>query len=203
MPRIRKRSHFLAYVALSIVICGCSASPQTNQDAKRFNNLLVIGVGVDYEGRSRFERKLVSDLKAEGVNATALYVAAGGNKPIEREAIKALVEANGYDSVLISRVLSRDSETSQNSGFAGAKAVRKDGGAVNLFRYDYVDLSEPAVLDIKLSIRFSTELFAATDSQRVWAIEAEVSKKDQLEYVINEASETIVRRLKKDKLIGP
>ncbi len=90
MRRIRQRPLFLALAALSVISSACSTTTQTVsaegassiQDA-RFGNFLVIGVATNYEARSRFERKLASDLRGSGVAATALYVSAGGNKPTE------------------------------------------------------------------------------------------------------------------------
>ncbi len=209
MPRIRQRPLFLALAALSVGISGCSASTgsvtserASSHEGTRFNNILVIGVAADYEGRSRFERKLASKLRASGTAATAMYVAAGGNKPIEREAIEDLVKNNGYDAVLISRPLSRDADASMKTGSVATKAVRRDGRPIDLFRYDYEELNEPVTWNVDLSITISTELFAASDSQKVWAVETDVSKKESLEDLINEASEKIVRRLKRDKLIG-
>lgn len=208
MRRIRQRSFFPAFAAFSIIITGCAASTQTvstsqasSHEGTRFNNFLVIGVGNNYEARSRFERKLASELKATGVSATALYVAAGGNKPIVREAIEELVSANGFDAVLISKPVSRSTESSMKTGSAATKAVRK-GGGIDLFRYDYEELNDPVTWNVDLSVTLSTELFAAHHSQKVWTHDTKVSKKESLEDLINEASERIVRRLKKDQLIG-
>lgn len=208
MPRILKRFLFSVLIVLSAGILGCSASTGSvtkvgasgYQDSP-FSNILVIGVADNYEGRSQFERKLTADLKASGTNATAMYVVAGGNKPIAREAIEELVQSNGYDAVLISRVLNRNAEASMKAGSTGAKAIRKDGGGIDLFRYDYEEINEPMTLDVNLSVAFTTELFAASDSQRVWAIESSISDKDYLEQVISEAADIIVRRLKRDRLI--
>jgi len=179
-----------------------STQGASNFDGAAVKNILVIGVAVDYEGRARFERKLASELKGAGVNATPLYSVGGGNKPIDRDAVQALVKANGYDSVLISRVLNRDSDASVKAGSSGAKAIRKDGRPVNLFRYDYEELNEPVTFNIDLSVTYTTELFEAVNNDKIWAIESTISKKEVLEDLINEAAETIVRRLKKDRLIG-
>lgn len=208
MRRSRQRYLFLALAALSAGISGCSASTgnvsterASSHEGTRFSNILVIGVANDYEGRSRFERKLASELKAAGTDATALYIAAGGNEPVEREAIEALVKANGYDAVLISKPLSRGADPSMKTGSAATKTSRK-GGGIDLFRYDYEELNEPATWNMDFSVTISTELFAASDSQSVWAAETKVSKKETREELINEASEKIVRQLKRDRLIG-
>lgn len=209
MPQIRERFLLSVLAILSAGIVGCSASTggisteraPDHQDSP-FSNILVIGVAADYEGRSQFERKLAADLKASGTNATAMYAVAGGNKPIARESIEALVQSEGYDAVLISRVVNRNADAAMKAGSAGAKAVRKDSGAIDLFRYDYEEINEPMTLDVNLSLVFTTELFAASDSQRVWAIESSISDKDYLAQVIDEAADIVVRRLKKDRLIG-
>jgi hypothetical protein len=148
-----------------------------------------------------FERKLASGLRAAGADATALYIAAGGNKPIERKAIEDLVKANGYDAVLISKPVSRSADPSMKTGSAATKASRK-GGGIDLFRYDYEELNEPATWNVNLSITISTELFAASDSQKVWSTETKISKKDSLEELVNEVSAKIVRQLKRNRLIS-
>jgi hypothetical protein len=71
-----------------------------------------------------------------------------------------------------------------------------------LFRYDYEELNEPATININLSVTIYTELFAADSSEQIWALESKISKKEYLEELINEASEKIVRQLKRDGWIG-
>lgn len=207
MRRIRQQILSSAVAVLCVILSACSTTTGTTQGATNkggatFNNILVIGVANDYEGRTRFERKLASKLKEEGAAATPLYVAAGGNKPFEREAIEELVKANGYDAVLISRVLNRNSDATVNAGTTATKAVRKDGGPVNLFRYDYEELNEPVTFSIDLSVTLSTELFETTNSERMWAMESTISRKENLDDLVNEAAETIARRLKKERLVG-
>lgn len=90
---------------------------------------------------------------------------------------------------LVSRVLNREADTAVKTGPTGAKEVRKDGRPINLFRYDYEDLNEPMMLDIDLSATLSTELF-------------ETAGKDTVEDLVDETAETIVRRLKRDRLVG-
>ena len=208
MRRIRQRSLLFTLAIMSVAIGACTAATQTvsteqasSAAVSRFSNILVIGVADDYERRTRFERRLASELKASGTAATALYVAAGGNKPIEREAILDLVNSNGYDAVLISKPLNRNTNAEMKTGSAATKTTRRDDGALHLFRYDYEELNEPTTWKLDLSVTLSTELFAAKGSQKVWAVETDVSKKESIEDLINEASEKIVARLKRDRLI--
>lgn len=209
MRRFDQRSLYIALAILSVFVSACatttgtvSTSGAARDDIAPFNNILVIGVANDYESRTRFERSLASELRASGTSATALFVAANGNKPIERAAIDELVKSNGYDAVLISKPLSRDTTTEMKAGSAGAEATRRDGGVLDLFRYDYEELNEPATWSVGLNVTISTELFAADNSRKIWAAETQVSSSESLEALINEASEKIVHGLRKDKLIS-
>ena len=186
---------------------GCSTGGQTVEsreaaaDASGYNNVLVIGIGEDYEGRTRFERKVSNDLADAGISATAMYVAAGGNVPISREQVVELVEANGFDAVLISRVLARDASTSIKEGSTATKAVRKDGRPFDLFRYDYEELNEPTDVDFQVGVTMYTELFSTAQDKQVWALESNIAAKDYMDLLINEASEKIVWQLRRDKLL--
>ena len=207
MNRVSKHISSLGALFALLLAAGCSTISQpvddTNAaaDAAGYNNLLVIGVADDYEGRTRFERKLSNDLADEGVTATPLFVAAGGNVPISREQVVALIESNGYDAVLISRALDSDASASVRDGSAATKATRKEGRPLDLFRYDYKELNEPSDVDFRFGVRMYTELFSTTQDKQVWALESNIAAKDYMDLLINEASEKIVRQLRRDKLL--
>jgi len=196
------------FLALCIFFAGCSTSTGSNAtnaeskaSASKFNNLLVIGVAHDYDGRARFERTLVSQLQARGTKATAYYVAAKGNNPIDRESIKNLVETDGYDGVIITKVLNRDTNTSVKTGAAATKTVRKDEGALKLFRYDYEELNEPATLNVNVTATISSELYETSNGDKVWTFESQLAKKDMVSEVVDDAVAKIMKRLRRDRLV--
>ena len=209
MRQICQRLLYLALASAPLVLTACSSSSQAVKTESSpgtatagFSNILVIGLANDYEYRTRFERKLVSELKKSGGSATALYVAAGGNEPIEREAIEQLVRKNGYDAVLISRPLNRDTAAQMKTSSPGAKAVRKNDGALKLFRYDYEELNEPVTWGVDLSITVLSELLTTKDKQIAWAVETKISTKDSIDDLIEEAARKIVSRLQRDRMVG-
>ena len=192
-----------------LVFAGCSSTAQkvtsttdVDYQGAGFNNILVIGVANDYNNRSRFERILVTKLAEHSVTAVAYYQAIGGNKPIERESVRRLVDAEGFDAVLITRVLNRDIDANSKSGSAVTKSVRKDEGALQLFRYDYQELNEPPTLSFDVSVKLSSEVFDTNSKSRVWAIEAEISKKEVMSQIVDDAVAIIIQRLQRDGLIG-
>ncbi len=208
MNRSRQSLAFSGALLALLLAGGCATSGRTTAgtDAasveSSYSNVLVIGIGEDYEGRTRFERRLSGDLEDEGITATPLYVAADGNVPISRELVVALIETNGYDAVLITRMLASDASTSIRDGSTATKSVRRDGRPLDLFRYDYEELNEPTDVDFRLGVTLYTELFATEADKEVWALETTIEAKDYMDLLINEASEKIVRQLRRDKLLG-
>lgn len=188
-------------LSLCFLVVGCSASTGNTSSETTFKNLLVIGVAHDYDGRSRFERTLATQLGNRGTSATAYYVAIKGNKPIDRESIENLVKTEGFDGVIITRVLNRDTDASMKTGGAATKTVRKDQGALKLFRYDYEELNEPATLNVNVSITISSELYETGNGDKVWEFESQLAKRDMVSRVIDDAVDKIMRRLRRDRLV--
>lgn len=192
----------LMSLTLAVLISACSTPAATkstsaagSETLNRIENILVVGVAQDYDGRARFERTLVSELKNRGLEASAYYQAVGGNKPIDRETIESLVKSDDFDAVLITRVVNRDTETSVKTGSAATKTVRKDNA---LFRYNYQELNEPETLNISLSLKISSQLFDASNGDVIWELETTISQKDMISEVVDEAVEKISRRLDRD-----
>jgi len=206
---VRRFRQFSFLSVLLVFLAGCSAptksgssSDAANYQGRGFENILVIGKAEDYDGRARFERTLVSQLKAAGADAKAYYLAVGGNKPIDRATIEELVESDKFDAVLITRVLSRNTDPTVVAGSTATKSSRRDDGALHLFRYDYEELNEPASLNIDVSVLLSSELFDTSNGELIWSAESSVEKKEMVSEIVDEVVSDIIRGLEKKDLIG-
>jgi hypothetical protein len=201
---VRKILFILAFFA--VVLSGCAATGTTSADpdpAKvSYSNFLIIGVAGDYNNRAYFERSVVSGIRAKGSSARAFHVVAPGNKPITREAVKDAIESGGFDAVLVTRVLATDSDLDVRSTVTGTKVTRKDGGVLDLFRYDYEDLDEPMSLELNTKVTLATEVYSAASEQMVWSFDSVSSATENVGQLIEDAAEDVVRRLDRDDLIG-
>jgi len=194
---------------IATLVASCSSGPRTVASAdvpsyagSGVRKILVVGVADNYESRTRFERKLASDLRYAGTQATAYYVLTGGDKPIIREAIEESAIEQGFDAVLISRVTGRDSDAKMKSGPAAAKATRRDADdLLDLFRYDYEELNEPETLDINVNMTIRSELFSLPAGDTLWSVETSLSDVKTLSELIDATSTAVVERLQSDGLI--
>jgi hypothetical protein len=196
----------LLLIAVSAVASGCattsntSASPDLAKVA--YSNFLVIGVAGDYNNRAYFERSVVSGIKAKGSSARAFHVVAPGNKPVTREAVTEAVASGGFDAVVVTRVLNTDIKIDASNSVAGAKATRKDGSLVNLFRYDYEEINEPLAMEFNTKITFATELYDATSEQLIWSVETTGARQENIGVLIDETAATVVNQLNRNNFIG-
>ena len=167
-----------------------------------FNNFLVIGVAGSYDNRARWERMMASKISAQGASASAYYSIVGGEQEINRDTVINAVRANSIDAVLLTRVQSQESDVTVKRGASTAKVSRKNDRPVDLFRYDYEVLNNPETINVAMTLVLSTELFAANDEKRIWAIESTIADKENVAYLIEDAIDMIVGELSKDHLIG-
>lgn len=201
---------FFPSFAIAVLIAGCASSAGTREayedpgysDAT-FSNFLVIGVAGSYNNRAYFERSVVSGLRARGASATAYYNVVSGNEPIDRDSVIQAVNDNGFDAVLVTRVLGQQSEIDVKNRSAGAKASTIGGRPINFFRYDYEELNEPAQINLAMTVTLVTELFSAADEKMIAAFETSSRNAETVNHLIESSAAAIVDRLARDNRIGP
>ncbi len=208
MHHLLTKSACVATIAFSLIIGACTQTKSTktfdttNKESYKAQNILVIAIAADYDSRARFERDLANALKRSGTAAAAYYSVGGGNTPIDRDSIAELVASDGFDTVLITRVMDSNANVKVKKGSARAQAIRMQGGGVNLFRYDYETLNDPMTLHINLDVVMSTEVFSTASDDKVWSIQLDFSHMKTIDALISKSIDSIVRQLKKDRIIG-
>ena len=208
MHHLLSKSACVTVIAFSMFFGACAQTKSTktydttNNESYEAKNILVIAIAADYDSRARYERNLASELRKSGVSAAAYYSVGGGNTPIDSDSIAELVASDGFDTVLITRVMDSNANVKVKKGSARAQAIRMQGGGVNLFRYDYETLNDPMTLHINLDVAMSTEVFSTASDNKVWSIQMEFSRMKTIDAVISKAIDSIVRQLKKDHIIG-
>lgn len=205
---MRQLSRLAVLFGSLLVLAACASSSRVVSTLEgpayqgpAFRNLLVIGIADSYNNRATFERTLAQEISESGAGATALYTLVDKDTPIDRATVEKVLDGSSFDAVLITRALNRDFKSTAKTGSPSAQAVRKEGGAANLFRYDYKELNEPATLSMELNIVIGSELFSAESREKVWAIEADISDQASIGVLVVDASNVITSRLRKDGLI--
>jgi hypothetical protein len=189
--------------ALSLAAgCASTANVDPGFSGQAFRNILVIGVAADYDGRALFEREMVSRIRAAGGSATAYYRVVGNNPPISRDDVVGAVRSGGFDAVLLTRVKDQQLTTSVKSGSTETRADTVGGSVFNLFRYDYQELNEPDIVDLKSTVVLTTELYSAADEQKVWTVDTTTRNQASIADLVENQADAIIARLKRARLLG-
>ena len=53
-----------------------------------------------------------------------------------------------------------------------------------------------------MSVSLQTELFAASSKQKVWSVESTIANKSDVEEIIDEAAKTILKGIKRGRLLA-
>lgn len=209
MTRQSAIRNLLTALAVSALVLACASPAKTTRtlhdpayaDAV-FSNILIIAVGENYDARAQFERQLVAAIKSNGGAATAFYTIAGNKPQLVRDDVIKAIDDGGFDAVLVTRVKGQESTVDVVSGAPDTKTTRRSGTAFDLFRYDYEELNDPDSVQVSTSVVVVSELYATNDKKKMWVIESSASSTDGTGVLIDKEVETIIRYLKKDKLIG-
>lgn len=90
----------------------------------------------------------------------------------------------------------------ERQGAVDAQATTKGGNVFNCFRYDYEELNEPASIDLTGSVVLTTELYAAADQRKTWAVETTARDMANLSDLVDGSAAATVRRMQRDGLIA-
>lgn len=210
MRQIQKSKVTTTATILAALMLAACAAPVTvvktfddpAYTASQFRNVLVIGVAGSYESRARFERLLSAKLSDTGITAVAYYSVIGRNQEITKSDVVNAVRSRGFDSVLLTRILSQESLVVEKRGASTAKATRKDNGPVDLFRYDYEVLNNPSTINVESTVVLLTEFYSAADEKRIYAIETTMTDKENVSLLIDETVNAIVAKLQKDQMVA-
>ncbi|MEJ2129024.1 MAG: hypothetical protein P8X81_09270 [Woeseiaceae bacterium] len=201
------KNRILFYLQLAVATCmiaACGSTSTVTADAdsdKQFGNFVVIGIAGDYDTRAHLERQVVSQLRREGAQASTYYSVVGGNKPVTREAVGAVVAEHGFDAVLAIRRIDGDVELKVTKSRTAIDATPIGGRFLNLFRSDYTDYTNPGSIDLAARATLAVELYDVTSQDIVFSFDHETRQDTDIGLLIDQTAVAVVRRLDREKLI--
>ena len=199
------------WIALGLLtaglVSGCASRDRVehvyNADlATPFENLLVVAVYSDADGRRDFETAFVRALRASGTGARYSLEFMRSTETIDREALVRIAADAGADGVLISRPIRIEGKAELKRNRSSAASERRhDIPLADFFRYDYVEFRDPDAFDIATSVLIETDLYRVADETNVWrAQSASINRATRYEIVTAEAR-ALTSALARDGLI--
>ncbi len=191
---------------LLALVTACATTESTSRfhvdEDVSYSSFLVIGQAGNYNSRSEFERLIVSELRERGASAAAYHVAVGGDVPISRDSIRDAVQSGEFEAVVLTRALSGGTDAHLRTGATDTLATRRDNGLLDLFRYDYREVTDPTALDLEVSVTIVVEVYDMKGEALVWSSKVSTPEVETIAELLSEAATAVIDRLEHDNLIG-
>jgi len=164
-------------------------SPSITQDFKP-QKVLVAAI-VPGSNRTQMEKEMIAQLGARGITAVASEEFFANGSEVTREQVEQVVQANGFDSVLVSSYKGMEQDTHYEPDMTyGAFVGTYYGGWAGYSRGAY-RTTESAIVE--------TNLFDAKgEGEKVWSATTSTFEPDNAAKEIPQLVETIVLRMEKD-----
>ena len=170
-----KKITVLAIAALLLVAC---AGPQVKRtqpleassDAP-YKNVLVLSLFKSFDMRRFFEREIVKQLEASGINAVAATSVIDFNTPLNRDSVIDAVTRANSDALLVTQLL--DSETTARYRDRSPESTYniRPTYYYNVWSVEYTEYVEPPGLETRHELTMATEVFSVSTRKPVWTIE--------------------------------
>ena len=198
----------LIAVCATLLLGACSRPTEVSSTwhesptaSRPYGKILVVGISADPRQRRRFENTLASKLEARGVTAWPSHQAMDADLEVNREAVLKIVASTGADAVIVSRLVNQEISTQEFADRTGIKTRRKTGTAIDFFRYDYDEYHEPAYLEVRTTVTLSTDVYETPRAELVYSLQTTTFDKESGFEILEEATTSIVKRLRRDRLI--
>jgi hypothetical protein len=177
---------------LSLLLTGCANADQLAETSKdpaftsTVSKILVVGVHADSNVRGMFENSLVRALRTAAAEGESSLARMGSAQAVSAETLLAAAERADADAVLVTRVLSVETNESEDPGFAAAVRPHAE---------------DPLTSAATSTVSVRSDLYTVANQAKVWSAESTTFDKANLFGVIDGITAAISAKLRSDRLI--
>ncbi len=162
-----------------------------------YKHVFVIGVSNDSSVREQVEHEFVQQWTTHGVKAVASSDLLPAATPLSRETVAPIVKSNGFDGVLVLRVLEKRSIQPGETGYLKAD-TEAQGDAENLNTAMQVLLAPPVSTSPYRLVSVAANFYDVASSQKLWATFTETKVRKDIPKKIHKFVSLILKRFYAD-----
>ncbi len=193
--------------AIAIAAAGAGAVAAKKDDGKaatesRARKVLVVMVATDPSTRSSVEDVVAGEISLRGTAATASHVLFP-ELPKERGPFEQKVAAEGFDAVVVGRLVARDDKSTYKEGTESYQAHYLGQDFWGGYWYTYSEVYLPEYLSKETRVRVRADFWRGTGQggKLVWSGTTDVFDPMTLSQAAREIGVSIAKALSKAKLI--
>ena len=186
----------------SSIIASCATTDLMDswKDAElnhSFQHLMIIGVSDSQQTRQIYEKYFVAELKKHNITATPSYTLISSKQKINREVVVAAIKNTDIDAVLVSYLISADTEVKHrdsilNTGYSAEVGSNQVSATIISNRGQSRD-EEIFVL--------KNDLYDANSKSMVWSAQTKSVGPESIDQVVREVIAILVKAMLNDKVL--
>jgi len=203
---ISTRRSALLLLTLATLTGGCSTARLASNwidpayTAGKFKKVLILGLAPQEGTRNMLEGRMVEEFKKQGVEAVASTTVMPGDRQPTKDDVKAVVEGQGFDGVLISRLIGSRDEVSYTPPTYAVPYPYYNGlysyyGTVGPMVYS------PGYIDQYRVYTIETNVYTVRDAKLVWSVVSETFDPTNINKAVDDFVYLIADELHKDGLL--
>ena len=163
------------------------------------HRILVVGVAQTPLGRRTYEDRFAEALRAGDTHAVSSYQLLPSRDRLTKEALEGVVRREGFDGVIVTRLLEVAAETTY---VPPSTHVVASGGYHGYYGRHYDVVHTPGYTRTTEIVRLETQLWNADDSQLAWGITSETFNPTSTSDAIASVTKKLVEKLSEDGLLA-
>ena len=206
------RIQLLFGIAFLLSACAADIRISTLQEVPEsadtpYENILVIALAKSFDVRRYLEKEIVLQLSERGTDAVASTTMMDSRTPVTRQTFVAMVDEIGADSVLVTQLVSFESEGTEKTRRPETTYNIRPTYYYNVWSVELTEYMEPPGMEYANTLVLATQLFSVLEEESVWTIETDfhfVHDMDQTRDYSNivAQAEAIAKQLSRDGLIA-
>ena len=186
---------------LTILFVSCSSSVlvdvwnDPSYHDPPLKKILVIAVRKDAVMRRIWEDAFVGEFSHNGLKATASYNLFPNALPDTNQVAES-VQERGFDGILVSRLLSKETETHYVESQVSTEMKTRYNPFRNLYYTYYEDVQHPGYVDSQIVNRSALEFWVLKDTERIiWAATSNTPETNSAEAVQKDVADLVIHAL--------
>lgn len=205
MSGLYRMAHVLVLAGLLAVLAGCATTEITSswKDPAYLGpprKTMVIGMAKQSVNRRVFEDEFVSRLKARGTDAFASYTVLPDALESDHAAIAAVVQRQGADTLLISRLISQKTKRTYIPGTVDTMPGYY-GRWSHYYGYGYEAMYTPGYVAEEDYAIVETNLYDVKGDKLLWTAASETAIKGSDQELIKSFIEVMVNAMAKQQVL--
>lgn len=191
---------FILFISLLLVSCANTSITQSwleKEQAKTYKHPMILAITDSQQTRRIFEKHLVSGLKENNITATPSYTLLSSKQKINREAVLNAIKGTEIDSVLVTYLVSADSEMKYHNspismGYSGnvENTMISDTLVATRGRYSSTEI-----------IVLKNDLYDAQSKMVVWSAQTKTVAPHSIDEVVTDVTELLIQQLLDDNIL--